>query len=454
VQRRRYLQVAGGTTLPLAAGCLGRQPPDDTGRVVVVGAGLAGLAAADRLDSEGFDVTVLEARDRVGGRVRTDHSWDRPIDLGASWLHGTATNPLVDRTDEFGVETARTDYFSFRVYESGQRLREDDLGGLYSRFGRLMRGIRRLRQRTDEDLSLLTAIDRVTADWSLTERQRRRHAFAITTEIEHEYAADARDLSLWAYDTGAELPGGDLLVTNGYDRIPATLAEGLDVRLNHEVEEIVHSRGGVDLETSQGVVRGDQAVITLPLGVLDSDAVTFRPRLPRRKRTAISALEMGVLDKAFLRFPEAFWSSDPELLGLVGEQPDRWAEFLNLAHYTGNPVLVGFNAGQYATQLATRSDREIVDSAVAALDRAFGGGVPDPVDWQVTRWGADPYARGSYLSFPPGADWRDVLELGWPVRDRLFFAGEATSQRYPGTVQGAYRTGIRAAREIIRIREE
>lgn len=453
LSRAQFLRGAGAVgTTALLAGCgrlgLGGGPS----RVLVVGAGMAGLAAARRLQAEGLDVTVLEARDRVGGRLATTRPDDGPpLDLGAAWIHGRQENPLLDLDGYDDLETTRTDYGNLWVYERGSRLSEATLHRLYDRYYRLMARLSRRRDRFAESgsLSLSAAIDGVTTNWSLSTQAARRLRYAVRTEIEHEYAADTDALSATEYDLGEELRGGDELVTSGYDRVAESLAEDLDVRLNHAVDSIGYDSDGVTVHTQQGTIEGDRVVVTLPLGVLKARSVTFAPSLPAWKRRAIDRLGMGVLNKTFLRFPERFWASRPELLGRVAEQSDRWAEFLNLAHYTDAPVLVGFNAGGFARRLESWTDEAIVASAVAALEAAFGRSVPSPEAAHVTRWHADPYARGSYSYVPPGADGADIKSLARPVAERVFFAGEATSRAFPGTVQGAYLSGVREAERVL-----
>jgi monoamine oxidase len=267
--------------------------------------------------------------------------------------------------------------------------------------------------------------------------------------MEHDYAADVADLSLFAWDQGEEFDGADVLFPGGYDQIAQTLAAGLDIRLGHPVQSIAYGAQGAGVETSVGHFSAEKVVITLPLGVLQKGVVAFDPVLPEAKQDAIDSLGMGVLNKLYLRFPRIFWPQEADMLGYISPVKGAWMETLNIAHYTGAPVLLCFNAATYGRAIEKLSDDEIVAEAMQHLRTIFGPNVPDPTGHLVTRWASDPYAFGSYSYLRPGTDGDTRDALAAPVDDRLFFAGEATNRDYAATVHGAYLSGLRAAQEII-----
>jgi monoamine oxidase len=166
---------------------------------------------------------------------------------------------------------------------------------------------------------------------------------------------------------------------------------------------------------------------------------------------AISGLGVGVLNKCFLRFPSVFWDAQSDWLSHIPAQDQRgqWAEWVSLARPTGQAVLLGFNAADFGRAIEAWSDQEIVDDAMRTLRTIFGSGIPDPIDWQVSRWASDPFARGAYSFNKVGGDPSMRNDLARSVDRVLYFAGEATDPRYFQSVHGAYLSGQRAAAEAL-----
>lgn len=461
--RRRFLRAVGGVVLlGMAAGCLpviapvATSPPADGPSVLVIGAGMAGLAASQTLVRAGYHVTVLEARARIGGRVWTDGEWDgTPLEMGASWIHGRQGNPLTALAAEIGVATASTDYDNLRAVEEDGTLLDDaaweELEALYDALLETSAAARRAARSAGEpDRSLGDAITQALATQRLSARLRRRLDYLINTTIEHEMAADVHDLSWYRWDADEALPGGDLLVTGGYGRLAEHLARGLEIHLGETVSAIATHTTGVEVTTTSGSLRADYAVVTVPLGVLKAGTIRFDPPLPPAKQTAIARLGMGVLNKTWLRFPRVAWDRRAELLGYVATTKGEWAEFLNVTAYNGAPVLLGFNAGRFGTAIEDLDDDMIIAQAMTALRTMTGSRLPDPLETRISRWANDPFARGSYSFNAMGSRAADRRALAAPVADRLFFAGEATHSRFPATVHGAYASGLDAADSVIR----
>lgn len=426
--------------------------------VLVIGAGMSGLAAARELTTRGYQVIVLEARDRIGGRIWTNHDWPNvALDLGASWIHGVTGNPIAALAQKFNAETVPTDYDSLAIYDAeGELLSDAEADDLNTALDDLLEALDAERERRldagEPDISLGAAIEQILADEDLDAAERRALNYAINTTIEHEYAAEVSDLSLFYWDESADDRGGDVVFPGGYDQIVDGVASGLDIRLNHIVTEVRYADDGVMVITSQGQFTADYAVVTLPLGVLKQGRVKFSPPLPPAKQTAIDRLGMNVLNKVYLRFPTVFWAeADTDFLGHIAEAKGEWAEFLSIYKYTNLPILLCFNAGEFGSAIEHRSDEEIVTEVMAVLRKLFGADVPDPEAALITRWNADPFAGGSYSHYAPGASPDDVQALAESIDEVVFFAGEATYAEHPATVHGAYLSGLRAAQAIAAI---
>ncbi len=339
--------------------------------VLVIGAGLAGATAAADLAARGVDVVVLEARDRVGGRIRTDRSWGVPIELGASWIHGLRGNSMVPLASRAGLRLAPTDF--------EDAVARDTLTGRRSpaaerRWGRLDALLSRLSEsagpRRQDVGSWLT-----DQGWS----DGRLDAWAAQVEVTQEYGRDPDLLGVRAAQEGDEYRGGDSMVVGGYARIPETLLDGLEVRLGSPVAQVVADGSGVDVTLVDGSVqRADAAVVAVPLEVLRVGALTVSP-MPRDVRAALDRLRTGDLEKVVLRYAEPWWG-DHQVIGVVGGGAPgapagtsaalRWTEFYPLTDIVGEPAIMALSGGS-AARRRPRSDAACAAEAAAALAAAF-----------------------------------------------------------------------------------
>jgi monoamine oxidase len=430
-----------------------RRQADHDADVLIIGAGIAGLAAAQRLHAAGWDALIVEARDRIGGRVWTDRGMDGiALDMGASWIHGTEGNPLTIITSENDILTVVTDSDAAALYHTDGRAYTDaESAALESCLDDLFDQVDETRESLDADRALGDVIAAVRRDLGLNDA--REIDYAINSRIEHEYAADVSELSAWWYDNADDFDGDHVVFPDGYVQIADVLARdlGSSIRLSHVVSQIAYADDGVTVTTDRSVLRAPYAICTLPVGVLQAGNVAFDPPLPARKRDAIAQYHSGVLNKTYLRFPTVFWDADATWLGYVSAEKGVWSEWLNLLDVTGQPILLGFNAGQYGLQIESLSDAAIIDAAMQTLRTIYGDAIPDPTDARITRWGQDPFARGSYSSLAPGGTPDTYIALGEIVSGVLAFAGEATHPTHPATVHGALMSGWRAADDLMRL---
>ncbi|CAM2826057.1 flavin monoamine oxidase family protein [Skermania piniformis] len=419
--------------------------------VIVVGAGVAGLAAARRLAERGCRVTVFEARDRIGGRVWTSRAWtDAPVDLGASWIHGIDGNPISELAAQAGADTVVTDPDSAGQYSwAGGPLTDDQDDALARWQKRAADAVRAYQDHGGVDTSLRRVVETAVDADTLSATERNLLGYALD-DYEQEFAGSADQLSALTFDDDAAVDGADVLFPAGYEQVPRFLARDLTIRTGQVVTRVDRTGDAVTVTTQAGTARADHVVVTVPLGVLQSGSITFGAGLPDAKQDAIAALGVGVLNKLYLRFSRVFWA-DSDWLCFVPEVADhsRWTQWINLARPTGRPILLGFAAGDAGRRIESWRDPEIVDSALQTLRTMYGSGVPQPIGTQLTRWAADPFARGSYSYATVGSTPALRDDLAAAVDGRVHFAGEATYRRSPATVHGAYLSGLRAAAEIL-----
>lgn len=419
--------------------------------IVVIGAGIAGLAAASALQAAGLRAIVLEARPRLGGRIWTDRSLGAPLDLGASRIHGRAGNPLTELAQAAGAPLLESDpSAAYLVDEDGRPLDKADLAEVEAVYERLLADVIAFGRRAGPLSTWQTALRAVLPRYdALPATTQRGLRFLLAGRVGMWFAADFGELSLAnaAYDEA--FPGPEAVLPGGYGDIAAYLATGVDIRLGYQVRQVAVREGRVTLATNRGDFRADRAVVTVPLGVLQREAIGFDPPLPDEKLEAIGWLGMGTLNKIALRFREPFWPVAAHALGYLNGRTDETLEFWN-ATYTGASILVAYAGGSFARTIENMPEGEAVAVAMSHLRAMFGSAAPDPIAVARTRWASDAYAGGSYSYLSPGSGPEHRTSLARPVGRQLFFAGEATSAAYSGTVHGALLSGREAARQILR----
>jgi monoamine oxidase len=445
---------------------------DETADVLVLGAGVAGLAAAQELSQAGLRVIVIEARDRIGGRVFTQHVPDHPlpIEFGAEFIHGRPPASIAL------VEQARLLVYEIngdRWLAQGSQLTSSD--ALWMQADQLFA---QMAAAGAADCSFQTFLARFQSDPAWHDA-----AALAASYIEGFDAADISKVSVQALiheQRAAAASDGarSFRITQGYDQFVAALAAKSDparvtIQLGLIARRVIWQRGQVELQGQAAGVPGGRsftarhAVITLPLGVVQAPpdapgAVAFQPALTEHA-TAARQLAMGQVVKLILHFRERFWEHDR--LPLANQAMDaRQMSFISsrgaalptwwTAYPAIAPQLTGWAGGPPAIGLVSQPEHVIVDQALDALANVLGlsrrrieGAL---VGAHTHNWHTDPFARGAY-SYVTVDGMNAVRTLAAPIADTLFFAGEATnSDGHTGTVHGAIATGQRAARELLR----
>lgn len=426
---------------------------------MVVGAGIAGLTVANALALAGVSCVVVEARDRVGGRLHTIDLAGWPVDLGGSWIHHPGGNPLRAFADQAGIGCRSADPLpemaGFDLAE-GRRLSAGEVRAeLVTLYEAFPAALGRLRDELGPEASAADAIDAFVAGEGLAPAEARRARQGLRALIEGESADLAERQSLaWMWNE-AEYEGGFFgdLPDGGYRSILSALADGVDVRLNFDVADVGVGAGGVRVRSAAGEVEdGSHVVVTVPLGVLKDGRPRFSPALPADRLAAIERLGFGWFEKVVLRFEEAFWRTAgfPHLM-LFPRDPAESAMWV-IGHdaFDGAATLVFFIFHGAADRHLPAPADEAAAWVLGLLTEVIGEPCPDPVAVAVTDWAHDPYSLGSYSHIPPGATPADADLLGEPLDGRLLFAGEHTQSARLVYTDGAMASGVREAQRLLR----
>ncbi len=397
-------------------------------KVVVIGAGAAGLSASKTLSAQGVDHVVIEAGNRIGGRAYTESAtFGIPCDVGAHWLHNAESNPLVSFARRSGT----------RVYEAGEVeglfaygewLEGDDEDDIWDEVEDAERAIERAAER-NRDVSLRSVMDSATSPLA---------AFLVGA---YEHAASVGSLSTLDWDRQEE--GTDMFPEGALGAIVAAWGAGVPVQFNTSATRIDWSGGGIRVETNSGTIDAEAVIVTVPTSVLAKGAIRFGPNLPQKTEQAINDLPLGSYNHIVLQMTGNLFEVPQDTMLCYAGNGGTAGLLVN----AGGSGLTYFDvAGDFGAGLTRQGEGAMVEFARAALKDMLGGeGPANLTKAKAFPWEANPLAGGAYSAARPGKA-RARERLKDPVVDRLFFAGEATNISQPATLDGAIKEGARAAR--------
>ncbi|MBU6168880.1 MAG: FAD-dependent oxidoreductase [Bacteroidetes bacterium] len=414
-------------------------------KIIVIGAGIAGLAAAKKLKENGFTVLVLESQEKIGGRLRTDRSIGIAFDEGASWIHGPkGGNPITALAAQAGASTYLTDDESLRIYDqSGKEYNTDLLDTEYDLFEAALTAVRKAGSENQSFEAIFNSL--------YPEKGKERlWKYMLSAYLEFDTGGDIANLSSKYFYDDEEFSGADVIITNGYDKVAEFLGKGLDIKLNSRVTEINYGASKPFVKANGTTFEADYILVTVPLGVLKNKSIAFSPALPSEKTKAIENTQMGNVNKFLLVWKSSFWDANTQYIGYTPETKGKFNYFMNVNKFLpSSNALMTFAFGKYASQTESMSDAQITTEIMSHLKSIYGNNISNPIQFLRTKWGSNINSFGSYSFATNGSGSVNFDTLSNAVSNKLFFAGEHTERDYRGTVHGAYLSGIREADKII-----
>ncbi|XP_028908791.1 lysine-specific histone demethylase 1B isoform X2 [Ornithorhynchus anatinus] len=391
--------------------------------VIVVGAGPSGLAAARQLQNFGIKVMILEAKDRIGGRVWDDKSFiGVTVGRGAQIVNGCVNNPVALMCEQLGI----------KMHKLGERC------DLIQEGGRITDPT--LDKRMDFHFN---AILDVVSEWRKDKTQ--LQDVPLGEKIQEIYKAFIQESGIQFSELEEKVLQFHL----------SNLEYACGSNL-YQVRSVDYSGEEVQVTTAEGTVWTAQKVlVTVPLALLQKGAIQFTPPLPERKAKAINNLGAGVIEKIALQFPYRFWDSKIQGADFFGHVPPNsskrglFAVFYDMDPQSQTSVLMSVVSGEAVASIGNLDDQQVLQECMATLRELFKEQeVPDPVKFFVTRWSQDPWIQMAYSFVKTGGSGEAYDILAEDVQGTIFFAGEATNRHFPQTVTGAYLSGVREASKI------
>ncbi|CAL1367669.1 unnamed protein product [Linum trigynum] len=448
-------------------------PASQSPSVIIVGAGMSGISAAKTLHDAGMkDILILEATSKVGGRMRKAEIGGNTVELGANWYQGggPVPNPVLEIASKLNLRYTVTDTGNITANTYKQR------GGLYpkeiveeahnasvgrtnfcSDFSETLNS-----DAVDEDDISILAAHRLLGKLPATPLER-------AVDYLNDELADGEPPQVTSlknvYPRREGIDHGPVAHfvadPRGYEVVPQYLGKQFlssltnDPRLqfNKVVREISYTDSGVEVKTEDGSsYQAKFVIVSASIGVLQSDLIEFKPKLPMWKRLAIADFSMAVYSKIFLKFPYKFWPTGPGTEFSLYTHTQRgyypvWQHLEN--EYPGSNMLMVTVTYNEAKRMEQLSDEEIQAEAMDVLRDMFGEHIPEPESMLTHRWWSDRFFKGSHSNWPHGYSQERHNKLGASVGP-IYFTGEHIHKNYFGWVTGAYLAGIDTAKDLVK----
>ncbi|XP_073534930.1 lysine-specific histone demethylase 2 isoform X1 [Phyllobates terribilis] len=435
--------------------------------VIIVGAGPAGLAAARQLHNFGLQVMILEARDRIGGRVWDDKSFKGiTVGKGAQIVNGCINNPIAIMCEQTGIKMWKLREKCDLIQEGG-RLTDSAIDKRMDfHFNAILDVVSEWRKDKSQhqDVPLGDKIQEIYKTFlqdsgiQFKELEEKVLQFHLSN-LEYACGTNLHNVSARSWDHNeffAQFAGDHTMLTSGYSTITDKMAEGLNIHFKSPVKSINYRGHDISLTTADGKLYSAQKVlVTAPLALLQKNVIHFNPPLPEKKVKAINCLGAGIIEKIGLQFPHRFWDSKIHEADFFGHiPPDSTKRGLFGVFYDMDPqgkhaVLMSVITGDAVNLIKGMDDKQVVKQCMVVLKELFKEqDVPSPVKYFVTRWYKDPWAQMAYSYVKTGGSGEAYDILAEDIQGKIFFAGEATNRHFPQTVTGAYLSGVREASKI------
>nr|XP_060630866.1 lysine-specific histone demethylase 2 isoform X2 [Anolis sagrei ordinatus] len=435
--------------------------------VIVVGAGPAGIAAARQLQNFGIKVTVLEAKDRIGGRVWDDKTFKGvTVGKGAQIVNGCVNSPVALMCEQMGIKMHKIGEKCDLIQEGGRITDPTIDKRMDFHFNSILDVVADWRKDKNQhqDIPLGDKIQEIykvfiqESGIQFSELEEKVLQFHISN-LEYACGSNLHEVSARSWDHNeffAQFAGDHTLLSSGYSAIIEKMAEGLDIRLKVPVRSINYSGDEVQVTSTDGTSWTAQKVlVAVPLTILHKGAIQFNPALSERKMKAINSLGAGVIEKIALQFPYRFWDSKIQGADYFGHIPPNsnkrglFSVFYDMDPQRKCSVLMSVITGDAVATIKQLDDKQVVQQCMAVLRELFKEqDVPDPIKYFVTRWNKDPWIQMAYSFVKTGGSGEAYDIIAEDIQGKIFFAGEATNRHFPQTVTGAYLSGVREASKI------